>query len=287
MKKNITVLCCLVALLASTTVFGQMRMPAPSPSASVSGTFGVTKVTVDYSAPGVKGRKIWGELLPFDKVWRAGANAATQITFEDDVKIEGKEVKAGSYSLFMTPKEKGNFTIYLDPSGKSVFSYGEEEAKIKEAEGVIMFEGTTAKAPFMGERLAYYLTADAEGLSGIVALHWENKLVSFNVVPATKELAKKSIEGYFGWFTMANTATYYIENDMNVDVAMNLAEASLATTEHFYNTWVLATVHAKKGNKAEALKLAMKAKELGDASKNQNFYNVYKDAIAKGIKDWK
>lgn len=95
MKRNITLVVFAFAMLFGTSVFAQMRKPAPSPASSASSTFGVTKVSVDYSSPGVKGRKIFGELLPFDKIWRAGANAATQITFEDDVKISGKDVLNG------------------------------------------------------------------------------------------------------------------------------------------------------------------------------------------------
>ena len=78
-------------------------------------------------------------MLPFDKVWRAGANSATQIMFEDDVKVGGKDVKAGTYSLFMTPKATGNWSAYLAPSSKSVYTYGEDEAKIKADKEVIMF----------------------------------------------------------------------------------------------------------------------------------------------------
>jgi len=287
MKKQITVLAFVFALFLSVNTFAQMRKPAPSPAASISAMVGVTEIEIKYSSPGVKGREIFGSLLPFDKVWRAGANAATTISFQDDVKVAGKEVKAGTYSLFMTPKKSGNWSAYLDPSGKSVYSYGEDEAKIKEAEGVIMFEAKAEKAPFKAERLSYYITPDEKNLSGSVIMHFANKWVSFEVAPATETIAQKSMEAYFGWYTLANTAEYYMNHKMNMEVAQNLTEASLATTKHFYNTWVMAQIHAKMGNKEKALELAMEAKKLGDAAENQNFYGNYKEAIATAIKDWK
>lgn len=99
MKKGLTSLLLAIALLIGANTYAQVRVPAPSPAATVSAVIGVTKVSVDYSAPGVKGRKIWGDLVPFDKAWRAGANGATKITFEDDVTVNDAEVKAGSYSI--------------------------------------------------------------------------------------------------------------------------------------------------------------------------------------------
>ncbi|MFT5915969.1 MAG: hypothetical protein ACJAWV_002165 [Flammeovirgaceae bacterium] len=287
MKSNITSFIIATLMLFGANAFSQMRKPAPSPAASASATIGVTKVSVDYSAPGVKGRKIFGELLPFGKVWRAGANSATKITFADDLKVHGKDVKAGTYSLFMTPKKSEKWTVYLDASGKSVYDYDEDEAKIKAAEGMIMFDVEAKKAPFKAERLAYYIASDEKNLAGTVSLHWNETLVSIQVAPATEAIAKKSMEGYFGWYTLANTAEYYMTNEMSMEVAKGLTETSLATNKHFYNTWVMAQIQAKMGNKKEALTMAMEAKKLGDAAENQNFYGGFKEAIATAIKDWK
>src|SRR5689334_16888846 len=81
----------------------QLELPRPSPNAKVVQTVGLTEISVEYSSPGVKGRKIWGGLVPYDKLWRAGANAVTKITFSRDVKIDGKPVPAGSYAFFAIP----------------------------------------------------------------------------------------------------------------------------------------------------------------------------------------
>src|SRR5689334_23112914 len=93
----------LLTTAGAAPAFAQLDLPRPSPFAAVKQTVGLTDITVDYSSPGVKGRKIWGTLVPYDKMWRAGANSATKITFSKDVKIDGKPVPAGSYSFFVIP----------------------------------------------------------------------------------------------------------------------------------------------------------------------------------------
>ena len=86
--------------------FSQFNVPIASPKQKVEQQFSMTKISVEYGRPGVKGRNIFGELVPFGKVWRAGANSATKVTFEQNVEFGGKEVKAGSYALFVIPMEK-------------------------------------------------------------------------------------------------------------------------------------------------------------------------------------
>src|SRR6185295_9599035 len=90
-------------LIAATAAFGQTRTPRPSPKASLTQTVGITDITLTYSRPGVKGRAIWGALVPWDKVWRTGANEATTISFSDDVWINGNKLAKGSYSLHTIP----------------------------------------------------------------------------------------------------------------------------------------------------------------------------------------
>ncbi len=99
-----------------------------SPKASITETIGLTDVTVSYSCPGVKGRKIWGGLVPYDKVWRAGANEATKIIFGSDVWIEGKKLPAGSYGFFVIPREKDWTVIFNKVADQwGAFEYNESE----------------------------------------------------------------------------------------------------------------------------------------------------------------
>ena len=81
----------------------EFHTPRPSPDATISQIFGITKITIDYSAPGVKGRTIWGQLVPYGKIWRTGANEVTSITFSNPVKVNGNELSAGTYGIHMIP----------------------------------------------------------------------------------------------------------------------------------------------------------------------------------------
>ena len=99
--------------LMSFAAMAQLDLPRPSPAAKVSQVIGLTEISVDYSSPTVKSRKIWGGLVPFDQMWRTGANQATKISFGKDVTFAGKPVPAGTYALFTIPSKK-EWTVVLN-----------------------------------------------------------------------------------------------------------------------------------------------------------------------------
>ena len=113
--KKISALCgaLAVALCLGGVARADLDLPRPSPFAKVVQTVGLTDITVDYSSPGVKGRKIWGAVVPYDQLWRAGANNPTKITFSRDVSIADKPVPAGTYAFFIIPT-KGAWTVILN-----------------------------------------------------------------------------------------------------------------------------------------------------------------------------
>ena len=116
-----------VFLSCSLLGFSQYNIPVASPKQKVEQQFSMTKITVDYGRPGIKGRKVFGELVPFGKVWRAGANSATKVTFEQNVDFGGKEVKAGSYALFVIPMEKEwKVMLNKDANQWGAYSYDEK-----------------------------------------------------------------------------------------------------------------------------------------------------------------
>src|SRR6185312_16459907 len=108
----------IIGLLSLNAYAQGPTLPAPSPAASVSQVFGLTKIEINYSSPGVKGRQIWGGLVPYDKVWRAGANAAHLFETDKDIKVEGKALKAGKYSLYAIPGEKEWTFIFNSQTGQ-------------------------------------------------------------------------------------------------------------------------------------------------------------------------
>ena len=135
----------------------------PSPAATATGKLGATAVTVSYSSPGVKGRKIFGGLEPYGKVWRAGANEATTVDFSKAVTVEGKALPAGKYSFFVIPAESGQWTAIFNkvPNQWGAYKYDEKQDALR-------VPVTPRKTAAVTERLAYEVTP-----TGLV-LRWEN-----------------------------------------------------------------------------------------------------------------
>ena len=144
-----------------------------SPKAAVIQTVGFTEVRIDYSRPGVKKREIWGKLVPYDAVWRAGANEATKITFSTDVTVEGKMLKKGSYSLFAIPG-KNEWTIIFN---KVADQWGAFE--YNESEDALRVKVKTEKAIWQ-EWLSYTINK-ASDTSAVIRLEWEKIKVPFKV----------------------------------------------------------------------------------------------------------
>lgn len=146
-----------------------------SPMATVTQTVGFTDVKIDYSRPGVKGRTIWGGLVPYNGVWRAGANEATKFTFETDVKINGRKLKAGSYSFFAIPT-KDKWTIIFN---KVANQWGAFE--YNDVEDALRIEVTPEKENnCWQEWLAYTITKTSDS-TAIVKLEWEKLKIPFNI----------------------------------------------------------------------------------------------------------
>ena len=272
-------------------VGAQVRMPVLSPGASISRVVGVTKVTIDYSSPGVRGRegKIWGGLVPYDVTWRAGANAPTTISFQDEVKIGGKTIPKGSYSLFITPG-KDKWKVHLNKGnakGRSVFDFmvdGKTDLKAIEATDLATLSLTPQKLPTAVEHLNYDITL-VDQASAKITMTWEKVSLSFIVKTDPIGSAEKTATAQFHWQTAARTAQFYLDNKMKLEEAELLARYSVKSQDHFYNKWVLAQVLYSKGAKKEAVDYAKAAQSFGTANPS-GFYNNYKDRIAEALKTW-
>lgn len=165
-------LACLL-LLVSLVSSAQEKAPA-SPPASANAKIGTTDISVKYSSPAVKGRKIWGELVPYGQVWRTGANEATTITFSKDVTVEGQKLKAGTYALFTIPGDK-EWTIIFNKTAKQwgAFKYDEGQDALR-----VKVKPVAAKS--MNERMKIDIQPKGK-TAGVVTIMWENLAVPFNV----------------------------------------------------------------------------------------------------------
>jgi hypothetical protein len=161
--------------LVCTFAFGQGdKASRPSPPATASGKVGDANITIDYSSPAVKGRKIWGELVPYGEVWRAGANEATVFKTDKDIKVEGKTLPAGQYSLFATPGENEWTIIFNSQTGQWGIKRG-GVANRDPANDVLAVTVKPKKSSTMNERLTY--TVNNQGF----VLAWENLEVPVSI----------------------------------------------------------------------------------------------------------
>ncbi|MCU0365541.1 MAG: DUF2911 domain-containing protein [Ignavibacteriaceae bacterium] len=164
----------LIGILSITNYSQEKEEVRISPKAIVEQTVGYTEVKIEYSRPGVKGRTIWGNLVPFNAVWRAGANEATKITFSTDVKIDGKKLRAGSYSFFAIPTTKTWTLIFNKVSDQwGAFEYNDVEDALR-------IEVTPMQNNCWQEWLAYTINKSSDK-KAVVMLEWEKIKVPFNV----------------------------------------------------------------------------------------------------------
>jgi hypothetical protein len=158
----------LCTFLLTSVVFAQGdKANRPSPPAKATGKIGTANVTIDYSSPSVKGRKIWGELVPYGKAWRAGANEATIFETSSPIKVEGKDLPAGKYSLFAIPGENEWTIIFNSETGQWGVKKG-GDANLDRAKDVLAVKVKPKKSAAPSEKLAYVV--DKNGFS----LKWEN-----------------------------------------------------------------------------------------------------------------
>ena len=275
-----TVLVALVA--AATPALGQLATPLPSPNATVSQTVGVTKIEVVYSRPSVKGRTIWGELVPYDKVWRTGANAVTKITFDGDVMVEGQKLAAGAYGLYTIPGKTEWTVIFNTVSTGGPDHVAEKDAlrvKVKPVPAE-MKELFTIGFPAV--------TSDGATL----AFTWEKLRVPVTIAVDTKArflanakdaVAKAKADD---WQTPLVAARYLYDNKYASDEAGAWIDKSIATKATFGNLSTKANMLAADGKKKDAVAMAEKALAAGAAAEQKPSPEAV-TALEKKIAEWK
>lgn len=268
----------LALALSSGRAAADLELPRPSPFAKVSQDIGLTTVTVEYSSPAVKGRKIWGGLVPYDKQWRTGANRATRITFSRDVTFAGKAVPAGTYALFTIPG-KNDWTVILNKRADQAGTGADYKA-----DDDLMRAQVKPKAAPHRERLAFLFT-DFTDEKGHLDLEWEKLRVTFPIVTDTAKQAEANITKTLDetWRVYANAARYMLETKKDYDAGLKYVDQSLALKEDWFNLFVKAQLLAAKGNYKEAYPLAEKSFELG--SKSPMFF--MEAEVKKALADWK
>ena len=268
-----------LGLAAAATAQQQLTLPRLSPNASVTQNVGITEITLHYSRPGVKGRKIWGELVPYGEVWRTGANENTTIRFSTPVKIGGKELPAGLYGLQTIPTAADWTVIFSkDADQWGAFSYKPENDALR-------IQATPQAADFQ-ERMSFEL-ADLTDNSAKVVLHWEKLAVAFTVEVDTPKLVTDQLKTAVRWQTPLQAANWCIQNDTCLDDASRWLDASIAIEPTFANQRAKALFLATKKNDAKgAVAWGEKALAAAKAAAQPPAPQQVSD-LEKSIADWK
>jgi tetratricopeptide (TPR) repeat protein len=237
-----------------------LTLPEASPEASVSQKVGLTEIVIRYHRPAVNKRTVWGDLVPYDEVWRAGANENTTISFSTPVTINGKPLAAGTYGLHMIPT-KGDWTIAFSKMNVAwgSFSYDEKEDALR----------VTAKpqAAEFEERLSYRFDDPTEK-SVTVAMTWEKVEVPFRVEVDTPSVVIASLRNElrglprFGWQGWNGAAAYAMRNKVNLDEALTWVDRSISMQENFTNLRTKAGILEAKGDAKAAADLRAKAMSI-------------------------
>jgi hypothetical protein len=266
-----------IFILAANSSLAQLITPAASPKAVLTQNVGVSEIVVTWSRPAVKGRKVWGGLVPYNEIWRTGANANTTIKFSDAVTISGKEIPAATYGFHTIPGEK-EWTLILSKDNNLSGSFG-----YKQENDALRLTAVPMATTEHTERLAF----DVEELTDSTAeisFRWEKLKVSFTVKFKTRDLILSKVNQNFSSGTPLAYATYMLNNGMNLSEALNWVDKSIGVQESYWNVRIKARILEKMGKKSDAITMMEKAIKMGEAMKSAPF--DFED-MKKLLADWK
>jgi len=246
-----TAICLLLALSALPLSAQQLRLPRPSPNATLTQSAGLTDITIKYSRPGVKGRQIWGALVPWDTIWRTGANEATTINFSDDVTVDGQKLAKGTYAFFTIPG-KDEWTIGFNSQAEQWGAFNHDKSK-----DVLTLKVKPEKGEYR-EWMEFEIPEMTTDTAKIV-LRWENLAVPFTVDTKSTERAmagaKQAITAVENsrWQIPLRAADFAFQSN-KMDEARMWLDQALSAKENMQTLWLKARMQNKEGKKAEAKK---------------------------------
>jgi hypothetical protein len=266
-------------LLMSGISSAQISMPQASPISKVDQTVGLTKIEVDYHRPSAKGRAVYGELVPYGKNWRTGANENTTITFSQDVKIDGKPLAQGTYALYTTPKADAWDIIFY----KDIHNWGLPEEWSEEKIAL-----KTSAKPESLNRLVETFTISFNNVTTEAAnleLSWEKTLVSVKIDVPTQKIVLKTIEDVMNgpsaneYYT---SSQYYYQSNTDLNKALIWINQGIALSGEKVPYWyyrLKSLIQFKLGDKKGAIESAKLSLAGATADKNEDYIKQNKDSI--------
>lgn len=269
--------------IASYAAEAQVKTPAPSPAATVEQVVGLTDVTINYSRPSMKGRKIFGDLVPFGKLWRTGANQNSMISFSEDVVIDGKTLKKGKYAIFTTPKaDNWEVVFYTDTE-----NWGTPEVW---SDAKVALK-TNAKPEILNRNVESFTIGinNLDNNFGILEISWEKTLVPVKFEVPTNKTAMASIEKALGGPSSNDyfsAAQYYYQSNGDLTKALSYANKAIELNKDkpFWMYRLKSLIQAKAGDKKGAIETAKISLAMATEAKNADYVKMNTESIAEWSK---
>jgi len=264
-----------IALAATSQA--QVKMPAPSPTQTIKQDFGMGSIELTYSRPNAKGRKIFGDLTPYNKLWRTGANGPTKLVFTDVVEMGGKKIDTGTYVLYTIPGVD-SWEIILN---KGLKNWGIDG--YKESEDVVRFKVAPMK---MKDKVETFTMQFADIMPESCQLHlmWEKTAVAIPITTNIKDRLRIQMEAAMKsdkkpyW----QAAQFYKEYDNNLPKALDAVTKGIEANEKAFYMWLYkAKIQQEMGDKAGALASSQKSLELAKEAKNDDYVKMNEDLQKK------
>lgn len=278
MKK---ILCFMAIAVASFAVQAQIKTPAPSPAATVKQVVGLTDVELKYSRPSMKGRKVFGDLVPFGKMWRTGANKNATVSFSEDVVIDGKTLKKGEYAIFTVPKaDAWEVIFYSDTENWGIpEEWSESKVALK----------TSAQSEMINRNVETFTMGinSLDNNYGVLEISWEKTVVPVKFEVPTAKTAMASIDKVMAgpsssdYFSAAQYL-YQSGGDLNKALAYANKATELDKNKAFWMYRVKSLIQAKMGDKKGAIETAKTSLAMATEAKNADYIKMNNESIA----DW-
>ena len=262
----------------------QIETPAPSPSAEIEQVVGLTEIEVEYSRPSMRGRTIYGDLVPFGKLWRTGANARTTISISTDATINEQELKEGTYAIFTIPnKDSWDIIFYTDYDG------GGAPAELDESKVALKVSAKPSEMNFKMETFTIGIGDLADPNSAMMYIMWEQTSVGIKIGVPTDKIAVESIES-----TMAGpsngdyyqAAVYYLNSGKDLNQAKEWIDKAIAGNDNppFWQLRQQSLIYAATGDKKGAITVAQKSLAASEKAGNADYIKMNKESIAEWSK---
>lgn len=276
LKQAFTVLA--IICTAITLQAQSLKVPVTSPLQTLKQNFGLGDITIEYSRPSVRGRVIFGGLLPYGNMWRTGANASTKITFTDDVKVNGKDIKAGSYAIYTIPN-KDSWEILFNTD----LTLGGNVAAYKTETEVARFSVKSTSLTDHVETLTININ-NITATSATIEISWEKTKVVFPVTTEIDERVMKNIDAVMSTDARPyyQAASYYYDNGKDLNQALIwVTKATELNPNAFWMTMLKARIELKLKDGKSALASANKTIELAKAANNEDFQRMAEQLITE------